>query len=292
LRRWQWLLPAIVLVSAPLSSPAPGAAQDSTLERLLRDVGAYVDQYERDVSAVVAEEQYLQIAQGRGMVSRRLRSDVLVMDADENGWVAFRDVFEVDGRPVRDRDERLARLFLEPHPNPAAQLKHIVDESARFNLNPISVAVNRTINTPMTALLFFRSANQARSSFEHGGEERIEGRHCIRVSFVEQQRPRLIATDNDQPARGSACIEPETGRVLQTDLRLRSTWVAPPPRSSEREIAARITVVYRDVPRLSLWLPATMDEFYDVRPGSDVLQGRAEYSAFRRFEVATEAAIK
>ena len=45
----------------------------------------------------------------------RLRSDLLLVktEADE-GWVSFRDVYDVDGAPVRDRDDRLKKLFLEP----------------------------------------------------------------------------------------------------------------------------------------------------------------------------------
>jgi hypothetical protein len=142
----------------------------------------------------------------------------------------------------------------------------------------------------MTALVFFRTANQPRSEFSRGDARDVNGRPCVEVRFVEQAKPRVIASDDDAPARGSACVEPETGRVLQTEFVLRSTLID--ERRREQEVAARIAVVYQDVPRLSLWLPATMDEFYDFRPGVAVIHGHAEYSAFRKFQVETDADIR
>ncbi|NBV79100.1 MAG: ABC transporter permease subunit, partial [Verrucomicrobia bacterium] len=44
---------------------------------------------------------------------RELRSDLLLVKlGDEDWWLQFRDVFEVDRRPVRDRDQRLYKLFV------------------------------------------------------------------------------------------------------------------------------------------------------------------------------------
>ena len=46
---------------------------------------------------------------------RTLRSDfLLVRYPEDTHWQAFRDVAEVDGKPVRDHDARLTKLFLEP----------------------------------------------------------------------------------------------------------------------------------------------------------------------------------
>ena len=35
-------------------------------------------------------------------------------DASREIWIPFRDVFEVDGKPVRNRGDRLTKLFLQP----------------------------------------------------------------------------------------------------------------------------------------------------------------------------------
>src|SRR5690242_16197325 len=100
------------------------AAQSTDQGALLDEVSDYVAAYERTFVGVVAEETYRQEvkparagtdARGFPIESRSerrdLKSDVLLVRAPAGDrWMQFRDVFEVDGRAVRDRPERLARL--------------------------------------------------------------------------------------------------------------------------------------------------------------------------------------
>jgi hypothetical protein len=91
------------------------AVQEAGLAPLLAAAGAYVDDYERQCSAIVALEEYSQtIRQMRSdpggvftlaveVGRRELRSDMLVLNLREGGWLGFRDVFEVEGpRAVLD----------------------------------------------------------------------------------------------------------------------------------------------------------------------------------------------
>ena len=109
--------------------PALPAAAQSTepLDALLDKAGDYVLAYEKSFVGVVAEETYRQDARGRSTTDSRgfaveapsqrrdLRSDLLLVRAPAGDrWMEFRDVFEVDGKPVRDRAERLEKLFLQP----------------------------------------------------------------------------------------------------------------------------------------------------------------------------------
>ena len=92
-------------------------------------------EYEQRFSMLVAEEDYYQRSERpmeagnpsrtRGPVAgncwpsgndraRRLRSDYRLVRSDEGGWLPFRDVFEVDGRRLRDREDRMVRLLLHP----------------------------------------------------------------------------------------------------------------------------------------------------------------------------------
>src|SRR5581483_8029322 len=119
---------------------------------------------------VVAEESYRQQVRipsvgrdARGFptdatVQRRdLRSDVLLVRAPAGDrWIQFPDVFEVDGKPVRDREERLTRLFLQPSADAARQEEDIAAASARYNIG----GVNRTVNMPMLALAVLETINR------------------------------------------------------------------------------------------------------------------------------------
>ena len=91
-----------------------------------------------------------------------LTSDLaLVHAAGSAEWVQFRNVFEVDGSPIRDRTERLTSLFVTPSGDTAAQVARINAESARYNLGD----VDRNLNTPFFALQVLRSDQQPRFRF-------------------------------------------------------------------------------------------------------------------------------
>ena len=267
-------------LAAGAARNAPQDGRGDSLEGLLPRAGAYVAQYERDLTAVVAEEAYTQrfIVEPR-TEARRLRSDLLTVRDDVNGWVGFRDVFEIDGRPVRDRTDRLAQLFLNPRSDSRSQALRIAEESARFNLAP---QVPRTINTPLLALQFIRAQNQGRSKFTDAGRKNVRGSEIRIVAFQELAAPRVIRTPDNAPARGRIWIEAATGRVTETELLVDT-------RNQSRSVVARIHVVYAEEPRLGLWLPFSMDETYQ---GYGIIAGQATYSNFRKFSVATDAVIK
>ena len=86
----------------------------------------------------------------RGGVShRQLKSDLLLVRPEgSDAWMQFRDVFEVDGKTLRDRNDRLAKLFLQPSKSTTSQAEKIVRESARYNIGDIE----RTINLPFLAM--------------------------------------------------------------------------------------------------------------------------------------------
>jgi VWFA-related protein len=253
-----------------------------TVDALLRAAGTYLARYEHQISAVVAEENYIQTVSSRAAaMQRRLRSDLLVILDAVAGWVGFRDVYEVDGKPVRDRDDRIARLFLQPNPDPVRQARRIVAESARFNLNPPDVEISRSINMPVMALKFLQEQNQRRSRFTSEGTATIGGRHVAILRFAEQAKPRLIASPDNAAARGAFWIELDSGRVARSELSIQTG-----------STTATIRVAFAEEPRLKLWLPVSMDERYVISRGGTAIEGRATYSNFRQFIVATDTAIK
>ena len=89
--------------------------------------------------------------------------------------MGFRDVFEVNGRPVRDRDLRLQALFLDEVRLAVDQALEISQESARYNIGQ----VKRTVNLPTIALSFLHPLNQHRFAFEKIGELSIDNRQHL-----------------------------------------------------------------------------------------------------------------
>ena len=85
-----------------------------------------------------------------------------------------------DGTPVRDRQERLSRLFEQPAPRAPSTRRHASSrESARYNIG----AVERTLNTPVLTLLFLQADQQPRFQFarEHANARFLGpcGRHRL-----------------------------------------------------------------------------------------------------------------
>lgn len=148
-------------------------AQEPTLDAVLARATQYVGDYQQALSGVVSEESYVQTWRRGSRMPEvgTLRSDVLLTrPAGGARFLLFRDVFEVDGRQVRDRDERLLQLFLSPSASTSLQVVRILAESARYNLGDIV----RTINTPTLALVFLDPQYRARFRFERTADRVAE----------------------------------------------------------------------------------------------------------------------
>jgi hypothetical protein len=208
---------SVAFVVASVSVGAAGGAQEPTLEDLLKRAAAYVAEFQKQLSGIVAEESYEQEVKQGGAVfanRRRLKSDLLlVRPVGADRYVEFRDVFQVDGEAVRDRGERLSQLFLNPPPGALSQLERVVAESARYNIG----RVVRTLNTPVLPLAFLIDRYQSRFEFELTRDRVTNG---TVIAFQEKERPTLVRTPAglDMPARGRFWIDPVTGAVMQSEL--------------------------------------------------------------------------
>ena len=123
------------------------SAQNRTQELLARAAG-YVAVFMDRFSNIVAEERYVQDSKSfpksskkgspslltRGMVQHvELTSDFLLVKSPERNLLyTFRDVYMVNGEPVRDREDRLLKLFVQPEKPAGDQLEKIALESARY----------------------------------------------------------------------------------------------------------------------------------------------------------------
>jgi hypothetical protein len=294
---------AVVLAVILAALPRGGAAQGPTLEHVLARAGQYILQLHEQLAGIVAEETYAQTARSTRRSSspvttrRTLKSDfLLVRPAPTERYVEFRDVFSVDGDEVRDRAERLTRMFLAPDAAHRDLLRDIIFESARYNIGDIG----RNINTPMLALFFLHPETQPQFRFKRGrrgppaltgpgepGGVVIRDTGVFRVTtemwvieFRETGRPTVVRTNNgrDFPAEGRLWIAPDTGAVLMSELVM-----------NNGRVSATINVSYQSEPLLGFLVPVEMRERY--RSGPDRIEGVATYGRFRQFQVRTTEVI-
>ena len=144
---------------------------------MIERVGKYVASYGEKAAVVVASEKYTQsvLVDGADMGRpRELKAEFAIVRVAGGAWTGYRDVIEFEGKPVQDRTRSAGRRCSPTPPAMRAKLIRIANESARFNVGPIS----RNFNVP-TAAMFFFYARGARALHVHakGIEEDRGHRH-------------------------------------------------------------------------------------------------------------------
>ena len=280
---------AVALALAAAVAHARGAAGADKADEIIGRASAYVVEFLRQFTNIVAEERYVQdalrtsgtAARGKGQVlpglslHRTLGSDFLLVQLPGlNGWHSFRDVFEVDGRPVRDRDERLSQLFLQPAAAAVEQASTLEREGIRYNIGD----ADRSLNNPLLPMGMLQPHYRQRFRFSVKDPDRDVGPDVVIVEFREQDRPTILrrVPDGDLPAKGRLWIDSRTGRVAKTQLSV-----------SESD---EVTTTFRFDDDLHLDVPAEMREEYWT--AGTLVTGTAIYSRFRRFNIRTEEKIR
>jgi hypothetical protein len=283
---------AICLLAAGAGLRAQGPDTDRiTLELLLGRGGWYIFEFIEKFSNVVSEETYIQDSTvpmqsatllgraGTNPRNRILKADfLLVSTSSAQDWVPFRDVFEVDRQPIRDRDARLARLFLKPSEQAIEQANRIQDESSRYNLGNM----RRTINNPVLGILILQADQQHRFRYSLGKTDAKVGPGVWIIEYKEEGRPSFVRgrSDLDLFAHGRLWVEAETGRLLKTEVLL-----------DQPSLRARITTSFRFDDRFGIAVPFEMQEEYKFDNGTKVT-AVATYDRFRRFDVSTEDTLR
>jgi len=277
----------------------PLAADDRPpLQTVLDRVTDYVVRYQQEISGVVAEERYVQDSDKSDrpyLTHREMRSDVLLVrgtlaDGAPQGYVQFRDVFEVDGEPVRDRSDRLTKLFMTPATSLRRQAAAIMNESARYNIG----RVDRNINVPFMTLMLLDPVYQRHFKYSVGTEHKGKPRGLPKteeftlaadaweLDFDEVLTPTIIRGDyQDAKSHGRIWIDPDTSRVLITELV-----------TEAKTVRTTIRVSYKSAPIAGFLMPVEMRETYVLKGRFYTFQGAATYSNFRRFTVNTEESIQ
>lgn len=270
------LLAATAIVAGLALTAAP-VAQQVTSQALAEKAAAYMAEQFPRLSNVVAEEQYVQQTTSPSR-KRTLLSDYLIVQLQGDGnFASFRDVFQVDGKPVRDRDERLQKLFLGGNAGSAFdQAQSIARESARHNIWDIG-----TINNPYLAMAFLQEAYRSRFRMQSPKQERSVGPDVWAIVYQEFRTPSILKGNGNRDifTRGRWFIEASTGRVVRTEM-IMGLGIS----------ETRIEVMFNYDEELRLNMPSEMKEWYpDGRVGE--IRGVATYGRFRRFGVTTNERI-
>jgi hypothetical protein len=278
------LLLVALAAGASLSSTSRVVQNEASLSVILDRATAYVEAYVNALSSIVTEERYeqrvtRQVSRGaappeKQVTSRTLVSDYLLVQAPgTTEWMPFRDVYSVDGVPLRDANDRLLKPFVDPGATTASRVLEIRKESSRYNIGNVS----RDINVPTFALQILGAQMRGAFAFRHRGFERIGDESAAVIEYTETARPTMIRGGDyeDVAATGRFWIRPDTGCVLRSVLETRPA-----------HMRTRIDVTYRYEPSLDIVVPAQMIERHDLI--EEVVEGRATYSKIRRFRVTVE----
>jgi len=274
----------VTLAAAAAMMPAVVIATGRTpVDDVLDRASAYVQSFVREFATVVAEEHYVQDSHpmadvdvlGGGPVQGRsqhveLQSDYLfVSTGSTSRWLTFRDVYSVNGRAVRDREERLARLFVNPGPDAIDRAGEISRDGYRYNVG----SKDRTVANPLLTLGFLQSEYRSRFDYRLAGLDTSLGPDVWIVKFKERIRPTLLRSSDNRNvmSTGRFWIDGAAGRVLQTEL--------------ETSTGDRVMTTFTYDERLQMDVPSEMRDI--AWTNHTPVTGTAVYSNFRRFGVLT-----
>jgi hypothetical protein len=252
-----------------------------SVKDVMRRVADYVSAYGEKASIVVGTERYEQETTGNTADAQRSRVTVaefaIVKVETIRGWLGFRDVIEVDGRSLTDREDRLVRLLTSPGDR-YGEARRLTTESARFNIG----RVERNFNVPTTVLFYFTRDHQERFKFTAKG---VQADGSWEIAYRETQHPTLIRTPEGKsvPSDGSIWVNPADGTIVRTLLKVGGMGIGA-PRGTRG--AGTIDVTYRHVAPLDMWLPESMLEQFEIkdRATRETITGRASYSNYRQFQ--------
>ena len=290
------VLIAVTLSAVIAEAAAPQPAARASLEVVLDRAAWYLESFVDEFENVVAEETYIQdssvlvpsfspiVGRGRGSAlpstsemlrsrNRDLRSDfLLVKSHDTSALVPFRDVIAVDGVAVRDREARLAKLFMNASTDAMAQAEQIREEGARYNLGNM----RSTLGNPVLALGVLQRSYQSRFRFLLGKDDKNVGPGVAVVEYREAASPAMVGGEagRDLMSHGRLWIDTASGRVVKTELQV-----------EQPAVRAIITTTFQLDDRSGIAVPLEMREQYTLANGNRVNMV-ATYGRFRRFDVS------
>ena len=285
-------LSGLLLAAVAVLLPSPLRVQQPTsLEAVVTAAAAYVSDYQRALTSVLADEDYQQQIVTQTPLdasmprARRLRSEVFFMFAPASGdWMAMRDVVSVDGTALVERPNLREALRTLPAVQAARTFKSY---NSRFNLGKAS----RNFNEPTLSLLLLDDRYRPHVRFTRKSVRKQRDGVWVTIGFTEASGPHTLIRDLSQSpvvSKGEFVVEAGTGRVKRARM---VTIIG--------GMTAEMTTDYAADTRLGIWVPASFAEFYEsgakisLAPDPRInlptefeeIRCLAKYTNYRRFEV-------
>lgn len=274
-----------LVVAGGLTLPA-GRAQEVDPQDVRSRMHAYLTAYEPRLSALVADEHFEQWPLDNfmtGLVPGTYKRDVFrlrILDSEvafvslpaNAGWLGFRDVQRVKGKPVARRSRSLAELLVLETADARDRALALLLESARHNLG-----APRTINLPSLPLELLHLRNQARFVIDRATRDRVGDCDALRLDLVETVTPTLIQRPQggNMPSRVAAWVEIPTGRLCKAEVRTRDAQLG------VSKFEAVVAVDFEHDATLDLTVPKRLREVF-LMPPRGAGEGEATYSNYRR----------
>ena len=255
---------ALVAIALIVTTAGTFTADKAPTELQLR-TAAYVSTFVNQLSLLLADEQ-LQFRDGKKITSEfmLLRDPSLPREL-----LAVRDIRVVNGVPVQGGRERLIEILQRPLDNAVDRIKQIAAASGED--------IPATFN-PLFGIAFLQADYIPRFKVdERDAPVREWPRNTKMLVFVETAKPTIFRSgtfnDQDVPTRGTAWVERDSGRVLQTELQIR--------------VGSKVTTV-----TTAFGLDQAQQMFVPTRMTTLKPDAWATYTNYRRFRVNVQETLK
>ena len=250
------------------------AAQPAGLDAVLERLDDYLDQYETQLSAVVADEELIQETGGRMFrrINQRLRSEIAFLRLPGGlEWMGFRRVRSINGKPLTST-KTLAEVLAITSSDALQQASILVDESAKYNLgNP------RTTNMPNLPLELLSRKYRHRYEVNHQGRANVRGHATDEIELIEIGEQPIVHNEGRQmKTRVRAWIDSRSGALWRAEVEMRV------PRDSRNPTWLRVDFALDNA--LQIMVPVTMRERFNSI--ADTGTSLATYTNFRRFQTS------
>jgi hypothetical protein len=270
------MFPLLALIATlALDQTAPQKPPDTSSRAVVEKAASHIKEYQEALQFVLADETTVQeVFNPRGArTAKRITSGefFLAYVAADGGWLAVRDIQNVDGKPVEAR-ENLRELL---NRGSFARIgRQVADSNARYNLGTIS----RNFNDPMLALVILDDKHRGRFRFSRRSVEQGPAGPIVTLEFTERDYPSLIRGSDGRHifTKGELTIDASTGRLRRTIITMK-----------DDATEASLTTVFAENEKLGLWLPSSMTERYEntSRDRGELVVVESTYTNYRRFNV-------